>query len=180
MPLTEDQRAFVTTYILTREFDEARRKERQDELDALAGGKVGGDHSELEAMLARTGRTEDPTDPGKRAEKKEQHLREVLLLDEATSALDSESERLVQSAVKNLMKGRTVLVIAHRLSTVRHCDRIIVMDKGRVIESGNHEHLLECNGYYAKLHSYQSHSPRIKSVTPSASTKVTFDLPEVT
>ncbi|MCA0870700.1 hypothetical protein LCL97_07690 [Seohaeicola saemankumensis] len=82
MPLTEDQRAFVTTYILTREFDEARRKERQDELDALAKGKVGGDHSELEAMLARTGRTEDPNDPGKRAEKKEQHLREVLLLDE--------------------------------------------------------------------------------------------------
>ena len=72
----------------------------------------------------------------------------LLLLDEATSSLDSRSELKVQSALKNLMKNRTTLVIAHRLSTIKKADNIIVLDKGKVIESGNHEGLLKANGLY--------------------------------
>ncbi|KPF77871.1 ABC transporter [alpha proteobacterium AAP81b] len=75
----------------------------------------------------------------------------VLLLDEATSALDSESEQLVQHALEGLMQGRTTLVIAHRLATVRNADRIIVMDKGRIVASGSHGQLLAADGLYAKL-----------------------------
>src|SRR5206468_2225331 len=67
----------------------------------------------------------------------------LLILDEATSALDTQSERLVQQAMDRLMKRRTTLVIAHRLSTVRHADRIIVLDKGRAVESGKHAELLK-------------------------------------
>ncbi len=63
-----------------------------------------------------------------------------------------------------ICKGRTVFIIAHRLSTVRQCDRIIVMDKGNIVESGNHDQLIDINGYYAKLHSYQNHVPNIKPV----------------
>ena len=66
----------------------------------------------------------------------------ILLLDEATSALDSESERLVQDAIRRLMKGRTTLVIAHRLSTVRDADRIVVMEAGRIAEIGSHDTLV--------------------------------------
>lgn len=88
----------------------------------------------------------------------------VLIFDEATSALDYESERIIQENMAAICRGRTVFIIAHRLSTVRQCDRIVVMDKGRIIESGNHEQLLEKNGYYARLYSYQSHVPRIKPV----------------
>jgi ATP-binding cassette subfamily B protein len=75
----------------------------------------------------------------------------ILLLDEATSALDAESEGLVQDALERLMKGRTSLVIAHRLATVKHADRIIVMDKGRIVEEGTHESLSTKQGLYAKL-----------------------------
>jgi ATP-binding cassette subfamily B protein len=75
----------------------------------------------------------------------------ILLLDEATSALDSESERLVQHALEGLMKGRTTLVIAHRLATVRGAGRIIVMDKGRITAEGTHDHLIAAGGLYAKL-----------------------------
>ena len=80
---------------------------------------------------------------------------EILILDEATSALDSESERLVQEALSNLMKGRTVLVIAHRLATVRSADRILVVDGGTVAEVGTHEELLRRGGLYARLHELQ-------------------------
>ena len=78
----------------------------------------------------------------------------ILLLDEATSALDTASEMQVQTALKALMKGRTTLVVAHRLSTVMHADNICVIDKGRIVESGTHADLVAQGGLYAKL--YQS------------------------
>ena len=80
----------------------------------------------------------------------------ILVLDEATSALDSESEKLIQAALKDLMHNRTTIVIAHRLSTISHLDRIIVLDNGRIIEEGSHKQLLESNGIYASLWSHQS------------------------
>ena len=83
----------------------------------------------------------------------------ILLLDEATSALDSESERLVQEALTRLMRGRTTLVIAHRLSTVREADQIAVMDAGRVIEIGRHDDLLAAGGPYARLYRLQLSEP---------------------
>jgi subfamily B ATP-binding cassette protein MsbA len=79
----------------------------------------------------------------------------VLILDEATSALDSESERLVQEAFNNLMQHCTTLVIAHRLSTVRMADRIVVLEAGRIVETGNHKSLWECSGVYRKLYDLQ-------------------------
>jgi ABC-type multidrug transport system fused ATPase/permease subunit len=75
----------------------------------------------------------------------------ILILDEATSSLDAASEQLVQAALENLMKNRTSIVIAHRLSTVRHADTIFVLDKGVIKESGNHEELMNLNGMYAHL-----------------------------
>jgi ATP-binding cassette subfamily B protein len=79
----------------------------------------------------------------------------VLLLDEATSALDAESERLVQRAVERLSQGRTVLVVAHRLATVLHADRIAVLEHGRVVEQGSHSALLKAGGTYANLYAKQ-------------------------
>ena len=79
----------------------------------------------------------------------------ILILDEATSSLDSESERVVQMALANLMTNRTTLVIAHRLSTVKNASRILVLDRGRIVESGSHEELLRRGGVYKRLHAIQ-------------------------
>lgn len=79
----------------------------------------------------------------------------ILILDEATSALDVESERLVQEAIDRLLAGRTVFVIAHRLSTIQHADRILVLDRGALVESGTHAELVSAGGIYARLHALQ-------------------------
>lgn len=80
----------------------------------------------------------------------------ILILDEATSALDTESEKMVQKALENLMKNRTTLVVAHRLSTIKKADEICVLHEGRIVERGKHDELIELNGYYKKLVDMQS------------------------
>jgi len=83
----------------------------------------------------------------------------ILILDEATSALDTESERHIQAALDSAMRGRTTLVIAHRLTTIERADTILVMDQGRIVERGSHAELLALNGHYAKLHAMQFREP---------------------
>jgi ABC-type multidrug transport system fused ATPase/permease subunit len=80
----------------------------------------------------------------------------ILILDEATSALDSETESLIQDAIDRLCKGRTVIAIAHRLSTLARMDRILVMDQGKIVEEGTHAQLLALKGHYASLWQRQS------------------------
>ena len=79
----------------------------------------------------------------------------ILILDEATSSIDTRTEIQIQSAMDNLMKGRTSFIIAHRLSTIRNADLILVMEHGDIVEQGNHEELLAKNGEYAKLYNSQ-------------------------
>ena len=79
----------------------------------------------------------------------------ILILDEATSALDAESEAYVQAALGNLMEGRTSFLIAHRLSTVRRATRIVVLDAGKVVETGTHDELMELSGTYRRLYDLQ-------------------------
>ncbi len=78
-----------------------------------------------------------------------------LIFDEATSALDYESEKIINANLVNIKKGRTTIIIAHRLSTVKDCDVIIAMDKGQIVEAGKHEELLAKKGYYHHLYTQQ-------------------------
>ena len=80
---------------------------------------------------------------------------EILILDEATSSVDTRTERLIQSAMNRLLKGRTSFVVAHRLSTIRDANQILVMENGNIVEMGNHESLLKENGLYARLYNSQ-------------------------
>jgi len=84
----------------------------------------------------------------------------ILILDEATSALDNKSERFVQDALETLMKGRTSMVIAHRLSTIENADKILVLERGEIVEQGSHKKLLKKGGVYADLHRAQSNSAK--------------------
>jgi ATP-binding cassette subfamily B protein len=80
----------------------------------------------------------------------------ILILDEATSAVDTETEFEIQSALNNLIRGRTTIAIAHRLSTLRRADRLVVMDRGRIVEIGNHEALMASEGAYWRLYQAQT------------------------
>jgi len=94
----------------------------------------------------------------------------ILILDEATSALDTESERLVQEAIDRLLAGRTVFVIAHRLSTVEHASQILVLDRGRIIERGTHDTLIAQRGAYHRLYTLQFREREVPGLMPDTVT----------
>jgi len=79
----------------------------------------------------------------------------ILIFDEATSALDYESEKIIQNNLATIKKGRTMFMVAHRLSTVKDCDVILVMDKGQIVEQGSHDELMKLKGYYHMLYTQQ-------------------------
>jgi ATP-binding cassette subfamily B protein len=83
------------------------------------------------------------------------HHPSILILDEATASIDSETERLIQEGLEEVMKGRTTLMVAHRLSTIRKADKILVLDSGRVVEEGTHDELLQKKGLYYELYMLQ-------------------------
>ena len=104
----------------------------------------------------------------------------ILLLDEATSALDSEVEAAIQASLYRLMEGKTVVAIAHRLSTIAAMDRLVVLDKGRIVEMGDHRGLLEQGGLYARLWAHQSGGFLVdddEGVAPPAGVAVDGDVP---
>jgi subfamily B ATP-binding cassette protein MsbA len=92
----------------------------------------------------------------------------ILLLDEATSSLDTESERLVQEALQRLMEGRTTFVVAHRLSTIQRADRILVLDKGKLVEEGTHAQLMERSGLYHYLYTIRLNEPTAYTTAQAA------------
>src|SRR4029079_14378636 len=92
----------------------------------------------------------------------------ILIFDEATRALDYESERVIQNNMKEIARGRTVLIIAHRLSTVRLTDRIITIDRGRLVEDGTHDELIKTGGRYASLHRLEAGIQGVHSVGEEA------------
>jgi ATP-binding cassette, subfamily B, bacterial MsbA len=95
----------------------------------------------------------------------------ILILDEATSALDYESEAMVQQALTNLIKGRTTLVIAHRLSTVQQANRIVVLEGGRIVEKGTHAQLLQHAGVYRRLYERQFRDEEPEELSPVSQTE---------
>ncbi|WP_258881758.1 hypothetical protein [Paenibacillus sp. sptzw28] len=92
------------------------------------------------------------------------HDPRILILDEATASVDTETERQIQEAISRLVKGRTTFAIAHRLSTLRNADRLVVLDRGKIVELGTHEELLEKEGVYHKLVEAQKELSQIKGV----------------
>ena len=92
----------------------------------------------------------------------------ILILDEATSSVDTETEKEIQKALDNLVRGRTTIAIAHRLSTLRKADRLVVMDRGRIVEIGNHEQLMLAQGHYFKLYEAQARNVDSEADVPAA------------
>jgi ATP-binding cassette subfamily B protein len=95
---------------------------------------------------------------------------QIFIMDEATASIDTETEQLIQSGLETLFKGRTSFVIAHRLSTIRRADRILVINRGRIDESGTHEELLKRRGHYYDLYTSQFHREREAAVLEQTST----------